>query len=37
MPITVNETVNTSPCFPDGKSPGARYTAPTEESGKVAA
>src|SRR5262249_4802581 len=35
MPITVNSTVNTSPFFPDGKSPGARCTAPTEESGNV--
>ena len=33
MPITVNSTVNTSPFFPDGKSPGARCTAPTDESG----
>src|SRR5947209_6551350 len=24
MPITLNSTVNTSPFFPDGKSPGAR-------------
>src|SRR6267142_1546739 len=31
-PITVNSTVNTSPFFPDGKSPGARSTAPTDES-----
>ena len=37
MPITVNSTVNTSPFFPDGKSPGARWTAPTDESGKVLA
>src|SRR5262245_60285416 len=36
-PITVNSTVNTSPFFPDGKSPGARCTAPTDESGKVLA
>ena len=25
------------PFFPDGKSPGARYTAPTDESGKILA
>src|SRR5512134_3528642 len=37
MPITVNSTVNTSPCLPDGKSPGARCTAPMDESGKVLA
>jgi hypothetical protein len=37
MPITVNQTVNTSPLFPEGKSPGARWTVPTNESGKVAA
>ena len=35
--ITVNSTINTSPFFPDGKSPGARCTAPTDESGKVLA
>src|SRR5262245_9517700 len=37
IPITVNSTVNTSPFFPSGKSPGARCTAPTDESGKVLA
>src|SRR4029077_17904198 len=37
MPITVNSTVSTSPFFPDGKSAGARWTAPTEESGNVPA
>ena len=37
MPSTVNSTVSTSPFFPDGKSPGARCTAPTDESGKVSA
>ncbi len=36
-PHRVNSTVKTSPVFPDGKSPGARYTAPREESGKVLA
>lgn len=35
MPITVNHTVNTSPFSPEGKSPGARNTAPTDKSGKV--
>src|SRR3569832_1674688 len=37
MPITVNSTVNTSPLIQDRKSPGARCTAPTDESGKVRA
>src|SRR3982750_4594432 len=37
IPITVNSTVNTSPFFPDGKPPGARCPAPTDESGNVRA
>src|SRR6185369_7535135 len=37
IPSTVNSTVNTSPFFPDGKSPGAACTAPTDELGKVLA
>ena len=35
MPMTVNSTVRTSLSLPEGKSPGARYTAPTLLSGKV--
>ena len=34
-PATVNSTVSTSPFLPDGKSPGARWTAPTALSGKA--
>ena len=34
---TVNSTVSTSPFLPEGKSPGARWTSPTEVSGKVLA
>jgi hypothetical protein len=36
-PATVNSTTSTSPALPDGLSPGARMTAPTALSGKVAA
>ena len=32
-----DSSVSASPFFPDGKSPGARCTAPTDESGKVLA
>ena len=35
MPITVNSTVRTSPCLPEGKSPGARWIAPTSLLGNV--
>ena len=34
MPISVNSTVSTSPCFAVGKSPGARCTASTVVSGR---
>jgi hypothetical protein len=35
MPITLNQTISTSPFLHDGLSAGARCTAPTDESGKV--